>query len=109
MDTPTIIVPNIPFRGKISKGAFRGELTCPYIVEGSNPARVCEAKNWRFVERLGLYRIRYRCGTCGRTSQYDYSNNTEHPYQVFGKSKWRQIVEAWKQNKGHASRRVKTP
>ena len=92
-------------QAKKNRGAFGTKLTCPGIVKGLNNApEICNASNWRFVEKLGPCRARYKCRACGRTIQYDYSANMSHPYAAFGKSKWQRIVENWKQStKGHAS------
>jgi hypothetical protein len=90
-----IIVPNM--RKGQNPGAWRGPLTCPHIDFAGN---VCGAQKWKYVSRVSPYRIRYMCKKCGRTTQYDYSNNLEHPYAVFGKSKYRQIVEAARNRKG---------
>ncbi len=88
---PTILIPNMT-KG-MNQGAFGSALLCPF----------CSKSSWKFVERISTFRIRYRCNDCQRTIQYDYSNNSEHPYAVFGKSKWRRIMEQWKQKTGHAS------
>jgi len=71
----------------LSKAAFQSsKLFCPY----------CNGTRWKFVEKIGLARIRYRCKDCHKTVQYDYSANMGHPYKVFGKGVWRQITDALK-------------
>jgi transposase-like protein len=76
----------------MNQAAFSNKLTCPHLVgEG-----LCGADSWKFVERISPFRIRYRCKKCGGTIQYDYSEKLDHPYAVFGKSKWQQIVDSWK-------------
>ena len=79
------------FTKGINKGAYRGRLTCP----------VCNSEAVRFIENIALFRIRYRCRKCGLTFQYDTSNadpgtvpGTTHPYAVFKKNKYRDIVAA---------------
>jgi len=85
-----IITSQVPIKGKVNPGAFRGELLCPY----------CRASKWDFVENASRYRIRYRCKKCHKTIIYDFTNNPGHPYEVYGKGKFRQLVETWKNNKG---------
>lgn len=96
-----IIIPRAPRKG-LSKAAFRDKLTCPGLMKGPAPDYtpiLCGAEKWEYVEKLGAYRIRYRCKVCGKTIMYDFSANMNHPYAVFGKNKWRQIVDHWKENK----------
>ena len=71
-----------------NKGAYSGKLTCP----------VCQSGAVRFVENLGPYRMRYRCRKCGLPFQYDTSNTPpdagrNHPYALFTKNKFRNIVD----------------
>ena len=82
-----------------SRQAFRGKLECPNLTEFGVE---CGANKWKFVEKLGQFRIRYRCKVCGKTVQYDFANNPGHPYAVFGKNKFQQVVSQWKdkQKKG---------
>jgi transposase-like protein len=65
-----------------SKQAFAGELSCP----------VCHKKRIRYVENVGPYRLRYQCKDCGMTFQYDISNRVAHPYSVFKKNKFIELV-----------------
>lgn len=74
-------------------GAFSNKLICPHPI---GTGGICGASSWEFVENIGSFRIRYRCKKCKRTIQYDFSNNLEHPYKVFGKNKWQRIVERCK-------------
>ena len=91
-------------QAKKTQGAYGTKLTCPSIVPGlGGIPELCMASNWRFVEKLGPCRVRYKCRACGKTIQYDFSAIMDHPYAAFGKSKWRRIVENWKSKKGHAS------
>lgn len=79
----------LPPRG-MNKGAYRGKLTCP----------VCSSEANRRLENVGPFRIRYKCRKCGLTYQYDVSNSPNpnqlmtHPYALFNKNKWRDIVES---------------
>ena len=98
----TIIVPNIGVG--MNKAAYRGPLECPYIDFAGNR---CGAQSWKFVNRVDRWRIRYRCKKCGKILQYDIRNNPRHPYDVFGKSKFRRVVDAWKNTKGKHPRVVK--
>ena len=78
----TIILPNMQRKG-MTRGAFGTQLTCPAIVTGlSAKPEICNASNWQFVERIGMYRIRYRCKACHKTLIYEYSNNPGHPYEA---------------------------
>lgn len=86
-------------KGK-SPAAFSGKLTCPHLIDVGGNLVVCGASSWGFVENISRYRIRYRCKACGKTIQYDFANNFQHPYAVFGKSKWQRLVELWKNKKG---------
>ena len=86
----SIILPKGMPKG-MNKGAYRGRLTCP----------VCSSESNRRIENIGPFRIRYRCRKCGLTFQYDVSgsaNPTEmmnaHPYALFNKNKWRDIVDS---------------
>jgi len=82
----TIIIPRVAVKG-MSKGALRGPLECPHLG--------CNGTNHKYVENQATYMIRYRCGTCHKTFLYDFSANMNHPYKTFGKSKFRQMVDAW--------------
>ena len=84
----------------MNKGAFRGKLECPALVNKNGVAETCGAEKWKFVEKIGPYRIRYKCKVCGSTCQYDFSANPQHPYEVFGKGKWRTIVDRYKASQG---------
>ena len=96
----TIIVPHMERKG-MTKGAFGTQLTCPSLVTGlSGTAEACGASKWEFVEKAGPMRIRYRCKVCHKTLVYDFSGNPSHPYASYGKSKWRNIVDKWKETKG---------
>jgi transposase-like protein len=66
------------FTKGINKGAYRGELTCPYLNDAT--MTVCGSKAIRLVEEVTPYRLRYRCRKCGRTFQYDISNAVGNPY-----------------------------
>jgi len=73
-----------------NKGAFRGRLTCP----------VCDSEAVRYMETIGMFRIRYRCRKCGLTFQYDTSNadpgmapGSTHPYALFKKNKFTKIID----------------
>ena len=98
----TIIVPGMKSQG-MADGAFGNRLTCPSLVTGlSGEPEVYGAEKWQFVEKIGPFRIRYRCKVCHKTIIYEFSGNPGHPYEAYGKNKWQRIVQQW-QN-GHASR-----
>lgn len=40
----------------------------------------------KFVCEVAPYRHRYQCKKCGRTLQYDFSNNPLYMDQVYGKN-----------------------
>lgn len=86
---------NIPIMRKINKGAFRGPLNCPLCNQDCT-----KRSRFKFVEKVTPTRIRYRCVDCGRTLQYDFSNNadflTKHPYAPFKRSRFNDIIERWK-------------
>lgn len=88
---------------KLDKGrspaAFRDKLTCPHIIFVGDRAIECGSERWKFIEGIGRYRIRYRCKSCGKTIQYDFSNNLSHPFEAFGKSRWRRFIDAAAQRK----------
>ena len=77
-----------------NKAAYQGNLNCP----------VCSSRAIRFIEMVGPYRLRYRCRKCGMPFQYETGRDMRiHPYAVFNKNKYRNIVEACArggQNKG---------
>jgi rubredoxin len=84
----------------MGQAAFGSKLTCPGLVTGlSGHPEMCGAEKWEFVEKVGAFRIRYRCKVCHKTIIYEYGNNPGHPYEAYGKSKWRQIVDKWKAGK----------
>ena len=57
-----------------SKGAYQGELTCPF----------CQSRANRFIENVTPMRLRYRCRKCGLTYQYDISNRFDtNPYAAY--------------------------
>jgi DNA-directed RNA polymerase subunit RPC12/RpoP len=94
------IILDIPITKKMNPGAFRGDMACPYCgcgLRGKPRAR------WKYIEKTSPFRIRYQCKDCGRTMQYDFSNNADwvnkHPYEPYKKSKFRKIVESWKNSK----------
>ena len=67
----------------INKGAFQGELTCPFVDVVTNIP--CASKAIKFVEEACHNRLRYRCRKCGRTFQYDISNrpHTANPIAAY--------------------------
>lgn len=67
----------------INKGAYQGELTCPFMDLATNVS--CGSKAIRFVEEVTHNRLRYRCRKCGHTFQYDISNRpvTSNPYAAY--------------------------
>lgn len=71
------------FGSGISKGAYQGELTCPF----------CGGKAIRYVEDVTPTRLRYRCRKDGLTFQYDISNRLDiNPYAAYQKGKiWNDI------------------
>ena len=72
------------FQKGMNKAAYSGKLTCP----------ACDSEAIRFVEKLGPYRLRYRCRKCGLPFQYETGNDLRtHPYAAFKKRKWQDIVE----------------
>lgn len=78
----------------INPGAYQGELTCPFVVNGVD----CKSKAIRYVENITPMRLRYRCRKCGNTFQYDISNRhlvqNFNPYAAFKKGKiWSKIEE----------------
>ena len=94
------------FTAGINKGAYQGELTCPFVLQVYNPESKCvesvecKSKAIRFVENVTPYRLRYRCRKCGGTFQYDISNRIDaNPYAPYRKSGklWDQIqkVNNW--------------
>jgi hypothetical protein len=97
----TILIGGMQRHG-MNRAAFGTPLVCHALVNKNGKPEICGAQNWRFVETVSQFRIRYQCKTCGCTAIYDFSNNPGHPYEAYGKGKFRQIVDNWKQ--GHASR-----
>jgi transposase-like protein len=79
-----IWIPQGRTRGR-SKGAFRGDLSCP----------VCKSQAIRFLENIGPYRLRYRCRKCGLPFQYETGRDmSTHPYAPFaGKAKFRDAMQ----------------
>ncbi len=74
-----------------SPAAYSGKLTCP----------VCSSEAVRFVENIGPYRLRYRCRKCGLPFQYETGRDmSNHPYAVFKKNNWKNIVERHNISKG---------
>lgn len=78
---------NYAARKDINKGAYQGELTCPFVDRVTNEP--CESKAIRFVEEVCHNRLRYRCRKCGNTFQYDISNRPSNvnPYAAYKKGK----------------------
>ena len=82
------------FAPGINKGAYQGELTCPYIITVPDGTQVtCGSRAIRYVEHVTPTRMRYRCRRCGGAFQYDISNRHDlNPYAPFRKGKiWRNI------------------
>lgn len=73
------------FTKGISKGAYQGELTCPF----------CRSRAIRFLENVTPYRLRYRCRKCGLKFQYDISNRFDiNPYAAYSeRSRFRQHLK----------------
>ena len=95
----TIINNGMPRKGA-TQGAYGTKLLCPNLVTGlSGNPEMCNANRWEFVEKIGPFRVRYRCKACHKTVIYEYANNPGHPYEAYGKNKWQKIVENWKRNK----------
>jgi len=82
------------FTKGINKGAYRGELTCPYTYYINGEVTVCGSKANRLIEQLSPTRLRYRCRKCGGAYQYDISGNPGYnPYATFRKGKiWSSIM-----------------
>ncbi len=76
----------------INKGAYQGELTCPFVVAGKD----CKSRAIKFVEDITPTRQRYRCRKCGHTFQYDISNRPDtNPYAPYRKGRiWSNIEKA---------------
>lgn len=82
------------FTEGINPAAYRGELTCPYVIVGPDGfQRDCGSKAIRFVENVSKYRLRYRCRKCGGCFQYDISNRNDlNPYAPYQGGKfWRDL------------------
>jgi hypothetical protein len=82
------------FTKGINPGAYRGELTCPFvIVNKQGHGTDCGSRAIRYVEHVSEYRIRYRCRKCGNTFQYDISGrNDVNPYAPYQKGTiWKNI------------------
>ena len=99
------------FTPGINKGAYQGELTCPFVIRILNPETKsveeveCKSKAIRYVEHVNQYRLRYRCRKCGNTFQYDISGRIDaNPYAPYRKSGklWDQIqkVNNWMKTRG---------
>lgn len=80
-------------RKDINKGAYQGELTCPFVVNGVD----CASKAIRFVEEVCHNRLRYRCRKCGNTFQYDISNRPANvnPYAAYTGGKGKRMVDRY--------------
>lgn len=77
-----------------NKGAYQGELTCPFVIDGVD----CCSKAIRFVEQIAPNRDRYRCRKCGNTFQYDTSNRPidANPYAPYRKGKiWSKLEKSY--------------
>ena len=80
------------FTPGINKGAYQGDLICPFVVNGVD----CGSKAIRYVEHVSKMRLRYRCRKCGNTFQYDISNAPPNynPYAPYRKGRiWSKIEE----------------
>ena len=71
-----------PIYKKANIAAFSNRMSCPH----PNLNGRCGAEKWKFVEQISPFRIRYRCRVCGRTIQYDFSNNPTSINKVYGKN-----------------------
>jgi len=82
------------FTPGVSKIAYQGRLTCPFVnvVDG----KACESTALRYIEDVTPFRLRYRCRKCGGTFQYDISARTDiNPYAAYQKGKiWGSIMRA---------------
>lgn len=71
-----------PIYKRANIAAFSGKMTCPYpTIQGR-----CGASKWQYIEKVSPFRIRYRCKVCGRTVQYDFSDNPVAIKNVYGKN-----------------------
>jgi len=77
------------FTKGINKGAYRGELTCPYTYyvfdDKTNTGEMvdCKSTSNRLIEEITPTRLRYRCRKCGGKFQYDISNVAGNPYAAY--------------------------
>lgn len=74
-----------PFRKGINKGAFQGELNCPYCSKHVDPTTTplgfeTDKPKIRLVERIGPFMMVYRCGYCNGRFRYDINKRQLHPY-----------------------------
>ena len=70
-----------PIYKRTNIAAFSNRMSCPHPTINGR----CGAEKWKFIEQLSPFRIRYRCKVCGRTIQYDFSNNPNAINNVYGK------------------------
>lgn len=71
----------IPRHG-VSKAAFSDKLMCPRI-SGDG---ICGGTDMKFICEVQPFRHRYQCKKCGRTLQYDFSNNPLYMQSIYGKN-----------------------
>jgi hypothetical protein len=78
-----------PFR-KINKGAFQGEMHCPfcsrYVDPSTTPIGFESTKSRiKLLEMIGPFIRRYRCSLCGGIWRYDVNGQQLSPYSSFGR------------------------
>lgn len=86
----------------MSKAAFQSDkLFCPYP---TGPHTLCGSTRWKYLEKVGPYRIRFQCKDCRRTLQYDYSANPGNPYAPFANKSWFKSALEWVTKQGLVTR-----
>ena len=80
-----------PFARGMSRGAFHGEMNCPFCSANADPTTTpigFENKGkskFRFVENVGPFIRVYKCKKCNGQFRYDVTNGTSSPYDSFKK------------------------
>jgi len=75
-----VLISHIPITKHINPGAYRGPLNCPFCNANST-----EKSEWKYINKVNEFRIRYRCMKCKRTILYDITNNPAMMQRLYGK------------------------
>ena len=82
------IIINRPSRRGVSRGAFQGDMHCPFCSRHADPTATLigfetEKQKIKLIGNIGPFMREYKCMKCGGVWRYDINARQEHPYSSF--------------------------